>query len=200
MVYFHGNGEVVAEGLGLAAEMAPMGVGVFLAEYRGYGGSDGTPALAGMLDDVPAIHEATGREPGDVVVFGRSVGSIYAVEYARRYPGIAGLILESGIHDVLQRLLLRLTPEELGGDFGDLEAAVRARCDHAAKLAGYTGPLLVLHAENDSLVGVEHGRANFAAAAGPEKRLVVFERGDHNTILGQNWDGYWGAVREFLRG
>ena len=54
----------------------------FLAEYRGYGGSTGEPSLVAMLDDVDAIFSALGRPAGELVVYGRSIGSIYAIEFA----------------------------------------------------------------------------------------------------------------------
>jgi len=50
VVYFHGNGEVVADYLPDFPEwIARAGYNLFLAEYRGYGMSTGNPALAGML-------------------------------------------------------------------------------------------------------------------------------------------------------
>jgi dipeptidyl aminopeptidase/acylaminoacyl peptidase len=42
LVYFHGNGEVVADYVPEFADLLlALGVNVFLAEYRGYGGSSG---------------------------------------------------------------------------------------------------------------------------------------------------------------
>ena len=56
VIYFHGNGEVVADYLPSFPEwITRAGCNVLLAEYRGYGMSSGTPALAGMLDDVVPI-------------------------------------------------------------------------------------------------------------------------------------------------
>ena len=49
-----------------------MGFGpadLFLAEYRGYGQSTGTPLMRGMLDDVEQIFEAIGRPPEEIIVF-----------------------------------------------------------------------------------------------------------------------------------
>ena len=90
-----------------------MGWDLLLAEYRGYGGSTGEPLLGRMLDDVEAVLRAAGP-PERLVVFGRSVGSLFALEAVARCPGVAGLVLESAIADPLERLLLRVTPRELG--------------------------------------------------------------------------------------
>ena len=197
VVHFHGNGEVVADWQdGFPEVIGRMGWDLLLAEYRGYGASSGEPALGRMLDDVAAVLRAAGP-PEKVVVFGRSVGSLFAVEAVARAPGVAGLVLESGIADPLERLLLRVSPRELGVEAGALEAAVAARLDQRAKLAGYRGPVLVLHTRYDGLVDASHGERLAAWAGGPAS-LHVFEAGDHNSILLENEEAYLSLVRAFL--
>jgi pimeloyl-ACP methyl ester carboxylesterase len=132
-----------------------------------------------------------------VVVFGRSVGSLFALEAVARCPGVAGLVLESGIADPLERLMLRVTPGELGAPPAAFEAEVTARLDHRAKLAGYPGPVLVLHTRHDGIVDVSHGERLAAWAAGPA-RLRIFEDGDHNSILAENQEAYLGELARFL--
>ncbi|MCA9608522.1 MAG: alpha/beta hydrolase [Myxococcales bacterium] len=199
LLHFHGNGEVVGE---YVARIAPAwiraGFDLVLAEYRGYGGSTGTPALASMLDDVPKIVDALAVPPEDLFVYGRSVGSLYAIEAAHRFGAIRGLVLESGIADLLERLRLRLTADELGATEAELEAAVRARFDHGAKLRGYSGPLLVLHASDDDLVDVSHAERNHASAGGADKQLVTFARGGHNGLLAYNWPRYVETLGAFF--
>lgn len=196
VVFFHGNGEVVADWQGVL-DIFLNGVGwdALLAEYRGYGGSTGEPTLGRMLDDVPAIIEATGP-PEKVVVMGRSVGSFFALEAVRRFPSIAGLILDSGIGDALERIMLRVSPAELGGT-PDQWAALRERLDHRDKIGAYQGPVLLLHTRHDGLVDVSHAE-QLAEWAGGETNLTVFERGNHNTILAANTQAYLAEVATFL--
>ena len=201
-VHFHGNGEVVADYVpDYADAIAAMGLGVCLVEYRGYGGSTGTPALAAMLDDVDQVVDALALPTRELVVYGRSVGSLYALELAHRHPDLAGLVLESGIADLLERLLLRVTPAELGVTSGALAAAVAERFDHRAKLAGYRGPLLVLHARDDDMVDWSHARKHFdwAASAAADKELVLFEYGGHNALMSANWPRYLATLEAFVR-
>lgn len=199
LLHFHGNGEVVADYLpDHARTLAGLGVDVVMAEYRGYGGSTGTPSLVGMLDDVDAIVQATGQPDRNLVVYGRSIGSIYAIELARRHPGIAGLILESGISDVLERVDVRITPRDIGMTRDELLAEVAAHLDHRSKLAGYRGPLLVIHARDDHLVEVSHAESNHAWAGSEKKELVLFESGGHNALLSVNWTEYIAAIKRFL--
>jgi len=184
LLHFHGNGEVVADwAQDLAPSLAASGIEVLLAEYRGYGGSSGLPALGSMLGDALAIADVAG-DPANVVVYGRSVGSIYAIEVAAKRP-VAGLVVESGIADVGERLALRLDASELGVTDAELDAAIASELDHRAKLAANDCPMLVLHALADHLVGVEHAR-KLASWAGDRAELELFERGDHNSIWAYN--------------
>jgi pimeloyl-ACP methyl ester carboxylesterase len=199
LLHFHGNGEIVGDWIDLLpAAIQQMGHDVFFAEYRGYGASSGTPMLGTMLDDVSAIVSAVGVPPERIVVFGRSVGSLYAIEAVHRFGRMGGLVLESGIHDVLERLTLRLQASELGCTMAELQHAVSERLDHARKLGAYTGPALILHAEQDHLVGVHHAIANHRALASTDKRLVRFPRGDHNSILVANLEAYMTELSGFL--
>ena len=198
LVHFHGNGELVHHWTDLAGWVQKQGYDLFLAEYRGYGASGGTPRLASMLDDVESIVKAVGVPAERILPFGRSVGSLYAIELVRRYPSSMGLVIESGIHDLLQRIILRVSPQDLGCSMETLRQAVQLKFDHAAKLRGYTGPSLFLHAEGDFLVRMEHAEANYAAAGGDDKKLVRFPDGDHNSIMTSNLEAYFTELGEFL--
>ncbi len=198
LLHFHGNGEIVDDYLpGFPEFMEKMQLNTFLAEYRGYGGSTGTPKLATMLDDVDAIIEAAGG-PENLIVFGRSIGSIYAIETARRYPQVAGLVLESGIANVLERILLRATPSELGGSLKDVQKAFAEHFDHEAKLRAFKKPTLILHAEHDHLVDKRHAEQNAASVGGPCK-LVILPRGDHNSIFFENRERYLKELSDFAK-
>lgn len=200
VLHFHGNGEVAGDHVGHVPRFHALGVGVVFAEYRGYGASGGTPVLAGMLADVECVLDALELPPERVVVFGRSIGSIYALEAVRRRPGLAGLILESGIADVLERIVLRADPRELGSSMEELRAEAARLFDHRAKISGYPGPSLILHAEGDHLVEIAHAERNHAWAREGRSKLVRFPRGDHNSILFANEEDYWREVGEFLAG
>ena len=201
LVHFHGNGEVVADYLpDFARALTATGWNLFLAEYRGYGSSTGTPGLRVMLDDVEGIFTALGKSASELVVYGRSVGSIYAIEFANRYPGIAGLVLESGIADVLERIRLRVIPEELGVTETQLATAVAGCLDHRAKLGRYEGPTLVIHARDDDLVGPSHGRRLHEWSGADPENLVLFERGGHNGVVSVNWTAYLATLQGFLDG
>src|SRR6187399_704725 len=59
VVYFHGNGVAMGDVLWMAREFGQRGLGVVLAEYRGYGlSADSTPwppSEAGLYEDAEAV-------------------------------------------------------------------------------------------------------------------------------------------------
>lgn len=198
VIHFHGNGETAADWAGGFPEiLAQLGLNCLLAEFRGYGGSSGSAQLGHMLDDVAALIDAAGVPEQQLILFGRSVGSLFAIHGVSLYPQIGGLILESAVADVLERLLLRMTPRDLGVSAEQLTHAVRARLDHQSKMAAYRGPTLVMHARGDNLVDVSHGERLYRWAGGP-KHLRIFERGDHNNILFVNQQAYFQEIADFV--
>jgi alpha-beta hydrolase superfamily lysophospholipase len=200
VLFFHGNGEVVADYTPWFAEQfAKLGVSTFLAEYRGYGDSSGRPVLGSMLDDVDAIVHAAAASSREIIVFGRSIGSLFAGEVVRRFPDVRGAMFESGIADVLERILIRVEPGEMATTGAQLREAVDEHLNQSAKLAAYGGPVLVLHARHDSMVDSTHGERLAAAAGNREAaRLVMFARGDHNNVMTANGREYWDEVAAFV--
>jgi pimeloyl-ACP methyl ester carboxylesterase len=199
IIHFHGNGETVADYLGEFEErITGLGANLLLAEYRGYGMSSGAPALAAMLADVELIVKASGVPPERIIFFGRSLGSLYALHGAARYSQAAGLIIESGLADPLERILVRIEPRELGATMEQLRGAVGRCLNQQQKIAGFRGRVLVMHTRHDDLVPVSHAERLHAWANQP-KELLLFERGDHNTILAANLEAYFAAVGTFIQ-
>jgi alpha-beta hydrolase superfamily lysophospholipase len=202
VIHFHGNAEVVADYVPAMARIVNhLGANVLFAEYRGYGNSTGTASLGKMLEDVKPIVEAAAVPEERLVFFGRSLGSVFAIEAAALRPAAAGLVIESGIADPLERTLMRVSPESLGTTADVLERVVHSRVDQKAKLHAFRGPLLVMHTVQDPLIPVSHGSRIYAwgGAEATEKELVLFEQGDHGTIFPANRDAYVGRLGAFLQ-
>ena len=99
--------------------------------------------------------------------------------------------------DPLERILVRIEPREVGATGDELRGAVDRSFNQHEKIAGFRGRVLVMHTRNDDLVSVSHAERLHAWANEP-KELLVFERGDHNTILEANKEAYFAAVRTFI--
>ena len=198
VVYFHGNGEVVADYLPSFPEwITRAGCNVLLAEYRGYGMSSGTPALVGMLDDVVPIIQSLNIPDHRVVLFGRSIGSLYALHGVSQRPQLGGLIIESGVADLTERFFQRVAPEELGVSESAVIDELRKYFDYTQKLGSFQGQTLILHARHDELLPARHAEMLYAAAREP-KQLKIFDRGGHNDIFYHNQVEYMRLVEAFL--
>ncbi|MFO0902225.1 MAG: alpha/beta hydrolase [Pirellulales bacterium] len=200
LVHFHGNGEAVADYIPEWADaLAAMRINSLFVEYREYGDSTGCAQLVAMLGDGEAVLEAAGLAPENVVAFGRSIGSLYAIELAARRPQLAGLVLESGIADPAERFLKYADFSQAPFTRDDVRAAAHRCFHHERKLASYRGPLLVLHADHDHLVDASHAERNFRWCGSDRKKLVRFPVGDHNSIHHYNYDEYQRELRDFLQ-
>ena len=133
-----------------------------------------------------------------MVAYGRSLGSLAAIHVASRHPDLAGLIVESGIADLLERSGDPGRPGEPGDPPRGVRRRGRPPLRPRAKLGGYPGPLLVIHAEHDGMIDPRDARNLLAWSGGSDKELILFPSGNHNTILQLNHVAYRHAVEAFL--
>jgi pimeloyl-ACP methyl ester carboxylesterase len=196
LLFFHGNGEIVADYDELAPFYQRQGLNFLPVDYRGYGRSTGAPTVSAMMRDCHAIFAfARHRLPemgylGPLMVMGRSLGSASALELAAAYPGeIAALIVESGFAyagPLLQLLGVNLAAigfQETAG-FGNLD-----------KIKAYAGPTLIIHAEHDQIIPLSDGRALYDAAAASDKTLLTIPHANHNDLLLQGFADYMAAIQ-----
>ena len=199
LVHFHGNGEAVADYIPwMAYELSSLGMNSLFVEYRQYGDSTGKAQLVAMLGDGEAVVSAAGIPPERVIAFGRSIGSLYAIELVSRQPSIAGLILESGIAEPSERFLKYADLSSTSITANDVVAAARRSFNHQSKLSNYKNPLLILHTEHDNLVDISHAERNYQWSASQQKKLVRFSDGDHNSIMEWNQREYFKALQDFV--
>lgn len=194
VVLFHGNGEVVAEYDPMAASFAAAGGRLAVADYRGYGESDGEPTFRSALADASRVVERVALElaPVPVVVMGRSLGGACAVDVLRSAPvPLAGCVLESTFSDLAAFVRRR-----------GLEPPVRFADEHMQafdplpKLVASSVPLLVIHGEADEVIAVSEAHATFAASGAADKALCLIARRGHNDVVADR--RYWDALQTFF--
>ncbi len=198
IIHFHGNGETVADYLGtFEQEMEALGCSTLFAEYRQYGLSTGEPpTLVGMLEDVERIIASIDVPPEEIILFGRSVGSIYAIHGASIFPNIAGLVIESGIADMVGRVLKFIRkPTTVIKE--QMREEGKRYFDHEAKLKNFQGQTLIMHTLYDSLVHASNARKLHEWANEP-KEIELFLEGDHNNIFLVNRDEYLKLLKIFI--
>jgi fermentation-respiration switch protein FrsA (DUF1100 family) len=189
ILFSHGNAENIVQGMGFLETMRDAGFEVLAYDYSGYGLSTGRPSERAAYEDIEAAYDylvrSAGVPPERIILHGRSLGGAVAADLASRRPA-AGLVLESTFTSAFR--VARLYP------FLPFD---RFRTE--SKLARVRMPVLVIHGENDELIGFWHGQRLYDAAPGPKQRLWVRGSG-HNDLSYVAGERYWAALRGFADG
>lgn len=196
LLFFHGNGEIVADYDDMGPVYNRMGINFFPVDYRGYGRSSGSPTVRAMMTDCHAIFGFARRllnERGysrTLILMGRSLGSASVLELAATHPeAVDGLIVESGFAYASPLLrLLGIDPERIGFR----EAQGFRNID---KIALFRAPTLIIHAERDHIIPFSDGEALYAASRAPDKTLLRIPGADHNDIFLRGMTPYLAAVK-----
>jgi pimeloyl-ACP methyl ester carboxylesterase len=197
IVFFHGNGEVVADYDDIALLYLHAGLNLVVNDYRGYGQSLGSPSYTTMLADahplkgaILAVLDDLGWTRGRYLM-GRSLGALSALELAATdSDGFRGLIMESGASGLLGWARFVAPGEE--AQWAELAAAQRER------LAQVRLPLLTIHGEQDQLIPVERAIEAHEATGSSVKELLVVPGAGHNDLLYAGMRSYFEAIKSFV--
>lgn len=190
LLLLHGNAGHRGDRFGWMEPFHRLGYPVLLLDYRGYGGSGGSPSEAGLVQDGVAAFDWL-REKGyqDVVLFGESIGCGVAVLVAtKRRP--RGLVLQSGAISITE-VAARAYP------FLPVRWFLRDRFELADAAARIDAPALVVHGDEDEIVPLELGRALHDALGGETAWFVVDGAG-HNDVEHAGGRAYRDRVAAFL--
>ncbi|MFB3926425.1 MAG: alpha/beta hydrolase [Syntrophales bacterium] len=200
IIFFHGNGEIVADYDDIAEIYTHLGINFFPVDYRGYGRSTGTPSVTAMMRDAHVSYTFVRNwldengHTGSFIVMGRSLGSAPALELLASYGDkIDASIIESGFAHT--STLLRI----LGIDMRTLGLTEEDGFRNIDKIRTFGKPTLIIHAEHDHILPFKDGRALYEASPAPEKILLMIQGANHNDILLRGLDQYVDAVKELTR-
>lgn len=192
LLYFHGNAGNISHRLYSIREWRDLGLSVFIFDYRGYGESGGKPSEQGLYRDAEAawryLADERGVAPGDIILFGRSLGGSVASWLATREQP-AALIVESSftsVPDIGQEVYPWLPVRWLS----------RFRHPTREHVAKATCPVLVVHSRDDEIIPFHHGEAIYDAANEPKRFLEI--RGGHNEGHALSARAYREGMLEFL--
>lgn len=194
MLVFHGNAGDALDRAAYLPVLEAAGFEGVLLEYPGYGPREGRPAERVLVaDGQAALRQLKAEGPGSVFLLGESLGSGVAVQVAAADPdAVAGLLLVTPF--------ARMT--EVASHHYPLfpmRLLLRDRWDSLGAIPRFPGPVALLLAGRDEVVGAAQGRRLAAAVPGP-----VFVRevpwADHNGLpLGPDQPP-WPELLGFLRG
>lgn len=199
LVYFHGNGETVPDYDLIAPRYCHHGMNIFIATYRGYGWSDGSPDVTSMFKDadtlwikVVAWLQQTGYS-GPLFVMGRSLGSASAIDLALKHgKQLKGLIIESGFADTLplaRALGLNLAEEKIDENecFNNREKIAQV------KLATF-----IMHGARDQLIPADQAEGLQMSSGARNKQFVLIPGAEHNTMIAVAGELYFQGIKKFI--
>lgn len=184
LIYFGGNAEDVSANLPSLPEAFPEHA-IYLMNYRGYGGSSGTPSEHALHQDALLLFDSVHKEHPEVTVMGRSLGSGLAVRLAAERP-VSRLVLVTPF-DSLAGMAAAHFP------YLPVRWLLIDKYESGRYAPKVDVPTLILAAERDEVVprsSTEQLRARFRPG------IATFEvvRGTrHNTI--SESPAYWDALR-----
>ncbi len=177
LAYFHGNGGHIGHRRERLRRFAEAGLGVLMLEYRGYGGNPGAPDEAGLYTDARAglaFLAGAGVPPGQIVLWGESLGSAVAVRMAAERP-VAAVVLESPFTSVAAVAACHYPYVPAASRL------VRDRFDAGAWIGRARAPILFLQGGRDRVIPPRYGRALREAATAPTE-LWFAPQGGHETL------------------
>jgi hypothetical protein len=196
ILFFHGNGEIVADYDDLADIYTRLGINFYPVDYRGYGRSTGRPTITAMLRDCREIFNywthwlAQKNYDGPRIVMGRSLGSSSALELVATHGDVIdGIIIESGFaySDTLLGImgfsleLFGLTEED---GFRNID-----------KIRAFEKPTLIIHAELDHILPFKEGLTLYEVSPSFDKMFLKIPGANHNDIFLKGIRDYMDAVR-----
>jgi fermentation-respiration switch protein FrsA (DUF1100 family) len=190
IIYFQGNGG----GLNLRARrfrrLAADGFGILALNYRGYGGSSGTPTEEGLLLDADATYAfAASRYPVErILLWGESLGTGVAVATAATHR-VARVLLESpytSTADIAAAIYW----------FVPVRLMMKDQFRSEERIGKVTAPVLILHGARDTIIPIRFGERLYRSITAPKRfvRLPDAEHNDHDDHGGLD------AVKDFLAG
>jgi uncharacterized protein len=188
---FHGNADMAALQVDWAHEaVAHTGMGVMLAEYRGYAGLPGKSSYRTSQLDADAAYAYAHDHlhiPADCIAFfGHSLGTAVAAELATRHRPFA-LLLQSPFTSArdMARILIGHRPSEFTWNL-----VSRIHFNTIGIVRHLDLPVSVAHGERDGLIPLEMGKEVFNAAKVKGQWLVV-PGASHNDVALRGGKPYW---------
>jgi fermentation-respiration switch protein FrsA (DUF1100 family) len=191
VLHLHGNAANISNHLPLVAWLPARGFNVLTLDYRGFGRSQGTPTLDGVVDDAAAALAYLRTRPDvdatRLIVVGQSLGGATALRLlARDAAGVRLAVLDSAFASYRQ------IAREAAGTAGILaplaplviNAFPGPDKDPITALKSVRVPLIFVHGTHDALVPHDHSTQLHAAASAPAELWTV-AGAQHVAVFGE---------------
>ena len=176
LLFFHGNRGQIAEFAPQIIRFNNDGYAVFLAEYRGYGNSEGKINQQKMFSDGSEIYDWIKKQGySKIIVIGYSFGCAASIGLADKRK-VDGLILISPFAS-LSRLVSEKYP------FSDW--VLKDDYPSETTIQKLTAPILIIHGTADALVPIHHAKVLYEQRS-KDTTLHLLEQKDHRETFWAN--------------
>ncbi|HJU83861.1 MAG TPA: alpha/beta fold hydrolase [Holophagaceae bacterium] len=189
VVVFHGNAGAALDRDYFVPLMG--GREVILLEYQGYGCRPGEPSQSAMVADAAeALARLRDEGRGPILLLGESLGSGVAAHAAARVPGaVSGMLLVTPVARMADVAAMHYP-------WLPIRLLLRERWDNAAAIRDFPGPVAILVAGQDEVVGAAQGHG--LAAACRKARLWEQPEAGHNSVDVRPGAAPWGEMLAWL--
>lgn len=175
VIYFGGNAEDVAYSLSALAEAFPKR-SLYALNYRGYGGSTGTPSETALVADARVLFDHVHADHPNITLIGRSLGSGVAIHIASERP-VERLVLVTPYDSLVTIAASQFRYFPLRWLMLDKFESWR----YAPKV---TAPTQLIAAQNDEVIPLSSTEALLKRLPPSLARLTIIPAVGHNTISG----------------
>jgi fermentation-respiration switch protein FrsA (DUF1100 family) len=196
VLFCHGNGGNIMHRLDSINIFNNLGLNCFIFDYRGYGDSQGKPSEEGTYLDAEAAYKWLTEEkkipPGNIIIFGRSLGGSIAAHLAGKVEA-AALIVEStftSYADIGRKFYPYLPVRWFARfSYSTIDFIKNVHC-----------PVMLIYSRNDEIVPFEFGPELYETANEPKEFVEIF--GSHNDgflVSGEIYKDAWTKWLKFLK-
>jgi hypothetical protein len=187
ILYFGGNAEAVSASYEDFAHSFKNSA-LYLVNYRGYGGSSGTPSEEKLYEDALLVYDALTKRHKNIVVIGRSLGSGVAT-YVAAKRDVKKLILVTPF-DSIKAVAQEQFP------LYPMEWMLFDTYDSIQRVKEIQAQTLLLIAQDDTLVSTKHSIRLYNAFMPNKVHKELFKGFGHNDI--QLAPHYYLVMQKFL--
>jgi hypothetical protein len=184
VVILHGAGSCKESHYDYARALLPVGLASISFDQRGHGESDGPMdgrAVSDVLSIVALLRERTGKPNLEIALRGSSMGGLLAL-IAAAGAGASAVVAICPASPAGMSRGIRHGTLSFDADAEALAELIETQPDLHDTVGLLPIPVLLLHAEGDEIVPVEHSRELEAHLEHPGSRLIVVPGGHHRSI------------------
>ena len=180
LIYFHGAGLNIGYNVTQADWLRKLGFDVLLAEYRGYGLSEGDfPTEHSFYEDAETALAYLTQERGiserEILVYGHSLGGAIAIDLATKHPDLAGIIVQNSFTSMSE-----MAARSSYARWFPIQIILHQRFESLQKVRQLQTPILLIHTTGDPMIPAQMSQRLYQAARGPKELILVKSKVHHN--------------------